>query len=58
VAQPGVNSGHDLATMLDRAAKKASDHHLNARQQRKTSRLHAWADRPGQECRITIIEIR
>jgi hypothetical protein len=57
-ARQGLISPHDLVTMLDRAATKRATIVSAPAGRRETSLLHAWAGRPGQDRRITIVEIR
>jgi LuxR family maltose regulon positive regulatory protein len=45
---------HDLVATLDRAARKR----VTPAGSGKTSLLHAWAGRPGQDHRIALMPVR
>jgi LuxR family transcriptional regulator, maltose regulon positive regulatory protein len=54
----GLISRHDLVATLDRAVGRRVTIISAPASSGKTSLLHAWADWPGQDRRITITRIR
>src|SRR5580693_2356533 len=57
-AEPGLLRRHDLLAALDRAARKRVTIIAAPAGTGKTSLLRAWADRPGQDCRIAFMTVR
>ena len=56
--RPGLIDRHDLVAALDRAAEKKVTIISAPAGSGKTSLLHAWADRPGQDRRIAFMSVR
>ena len=56
--EPGLIRRHDLVAALDRAAQKQVTIVSAPAGSGKTSLLRAWADRPGQDCRIAFVTVR
>src|SRR5580692_1972182 len=57
-AEPGLLRRHDLLAALDRAARKRVTIIAAPAGTGKTSLLRAWADQPGQDCRIAFMTVR
>jgi LuxR family maltose regulon positive regulatory protein len=57
-AEPGLIRRHDLLAALDRAAQKRVTIISAPAGTGKTSLLRAWADQPGQDCRIAFMTVR
>jgi LuxR family transcriptional regulator, maltose regulon positive regulatory protein len=57
-ARPGLIGRHDLVAALDRAVAKRVTIISAPAGSGKTSLLHAWADRPGQDRRIAFMSVR
>ncbi len=57
-ARPGLIDRHDLVAALDRAAGKQVTIISAPAGSGKTSLLHAWADRPGQDRLIAFMSVR
>ena len=57
-AEPGLVRRHDLLAALDRAAQKRVTIISAPAGTGKTSLLRAWADQPGQDCRIAFMTVR
>jgi LuxR family transcriptional regulator, maltose regulon positive regulatory protein len=57
-AEPGLLRRHDLLAALDQAARKRVTIIAAPAGTGKTSLLRAWADRPGQDCRIAFMTVR
>jgi LuxR family maltose regulon positive regulatory protein len=57
-ARSGLIDRHDLVATLDRAAGKRVTIISAPAGSGKTSLLHAWADRPGQDRRIAFMSVR
>ena len=55
---PGLIDRHDLVAALDRAAEKKVTIISAPAGSGKTSQLHAWADRLGQDRRIAFMSVR
>jgi LuxR family maltose regulon positive regulatory protein len=56
--RPGLIDRHGLVAALDRAAEKQVTIISAPAGSGKTSLLHAWADRPGQDRRIAFMSVR
>jgi LuxR family maltose regulon positive regulatory protein len=56
--RPGLIDRHDLVAALDRAAEKKVTIISAPAGSGKTSLLHAWAGRPGQDRRIAFMSVR
>ncbi len=56
--RPGLIDRHDLVAALDRSAEKQVTIISAPAGSGKTSLLHAWADRPGQDRRIAFVSVR
>ena len=54
----GLIDRHDLVATLDRAARKRVTIISAPAGSGKTSLLHAWAGRPGQDHRIALMPVR
>ena len=57
-AEPGPIHRHDLMAALNRAAQKRVTIISSPAGTGKTSLLRAWADQPGQDCRIAFVTVR
>src|SRR5580658_3860781 len=57
-AEPGLIHRHDLMAALNRAAQKRVTIISAPAGTGKTSLLRAWADQPGQDCRIAFMTVR
>jgi LuxR family transcriptional regulator, maltose regulon positive regulatory protein len=57
-AEPGLIHRHDLMGALNRAAQKRVTIISAPAGTGKTSLLRAWADQPGQDCRIAFMTVR
>src|SRR5277367_2355758 len=57
-AEPGLIRRHDRLAALDRAAQKRVTIISAPAGTGKTSLLRAWADQPGQDCRIAFVTVR
>jgi LuxR family transcriptional regulator, maltose regulon positive regulatory protein len=57
-AEPGLIRRHDLVAALNRAAQKPVTIISAPAGTGKTSLLRAWADQPGQDCRIAVVTVR
>src|ERR1700722_5016480 len=57
-AEPGLIRRHDLLAALNRAAQKPVTIISAPAGTGKTSLLRAWADQPGQDCRIAVMTVR
>jgi LuxR family maltose regulon positive regulatory protein len=57
-AEPGLIHRHDLMAALNRAAQKRVTIVSAPAGTGKTSLLRAWADQPGQDCRIAFMTVR
>ena len=57
-AEPGLIHRHDLLAALNRAAQKRVTIISAPAGTGKTSLLRAWADQPGQDCRIAFMTVR
>ncbi|HSZ44757.1 MAG TPA: LuxR C-terminal-related transcriptional regulator [Streptosporangiaceae bacterium] len=57
-SEPGLIRRHDLVAALDRAAQKRVTIVSAPAGTGKTSLLRAWADRPGQDCRVAFVTVR
>jgi LuxR family maltose regulon positive regulatory protein len=57
-AEPGPIQRHDLMAALNRAAQKRVTIISSPAGTGKTSLLRAWADQPGQDCRIAFMTVR
>src|SRR5580693_507513 len=57
-AEPGLIHRHDVMAALNRAAQKQVTIISAPAGSGKTSLLRAWADRPGQDCRVAFITVR
>jgi LuxR family maltose regulon positive regulatory protein len=57
-AEPGLIRRRDLVAALDRAARKRVTIISAPAGTGKTSLLRAWADQPGQDCRIAFMTVR
>ena len=57
-AEPGLIHRNDLMAALDRAAQKPVTIISAPAGTGKTSLLRAWADQPGQDCRIAFMTVR
>ena len=57
-AEPGLIHRHDLMAALNRAAQKRVTIIAAPAGTGKTSLLRAWADQPGQDCRIAFMTVR
>ncbi len=57
-AEPGLIRRHNLLAALDRAAQKRVTIISAPAGTGKTSLLRAWADQPGQDCRIAFMTVR
>src|SRR5689334_1634181 len=57
-AEPGPIQRHDLMAALNRAAQKQVTIISSPAGTGKTSLLRAWADQPGQDCRIAFMTVR
>ena len=57
-AEPGLIHRHDLMAALNRAAQKPVTIISAPAGTGKTSLLRAWADQPGQDCRIAFMTVR
>src|ERR1700728_4602306 len=57
-AEPGLINRHDLMAALNRAAKKRVTIISAPAGTGKTSLLRAWAEQPGQDCRIAFVTVR
>jgi hypothetical protein len=57
-ARQGLIDRHDLVAALDRAAGKRVTVISAAVGSGKTSLLHTWAPRPGQNCRIAFMSVQ
>jgi hypothetical protein len=56
--EPGLIRRHDLVAALNRAAQKRVTLISAPAGTGKTSLLRAWADHPGQDCRIAFMTVR
>jgi LuxR family maltose regulon positive regulatory protein len=56
--EPGPIHRHDLMAALNRAAQKRVTIISSPAGTGKTSLLRAWADQPGQDCRIAFVTVR
>jgi LuxR family maltose regulon positive regulatory protein len=56
--EPGLIVRHDLVGALNRAAQKQVTIISAPAGSGKTSLLRAWADRPGQDCRVAFMTVR
>src|SRR3984885_11901833 len=57
-AEPGLIHRHDLMAALNRAAQKRVTIISAPAGSGKTSLLRAWADQPGQDCRVAFVTVR
>src|ERR1700735_5561246 len=57
-AEPGLIHRHDLMAALNQAAQKQVTIISAPAGTGKTSLLRAWADQPGQDCRIAFVTVR
>ena len=57
-AEPGLIHRHDVMAALNRAAQKRVTIISAPAGTGKTSLLRAWADQPGQDCRIAFMTVR
>jgi LuxR family maltose regulon positive regulatory protein len=57
-AEPGLIPRRDLMAALNRAAQKRVTIVSSSAGTGKTSLLRAWADQPGQDCRIAFMTVR
>src|SRR5580704_13337541 len=57
-SEPGLIRRHDLVAALDRAAQNRVTIVSAPAGTGKTSLLRAWADRPGQDCRVAFVTVR
>ena len=57
-AEPGLIHRHDLMAALNRAAQKRVTIISAPAGTGKTSLLRAWADQPGQDCRVAFMTVR
>src|SRR5271154_4440451 len=57
-AEPGLIRRHDLLAALDRAAQKRVTIIAAPAGTGKTSLLRAWAEQPGQDCRVAFMTVR
>src|ERR1700721_790101 len=57
-AEPGLIHRHDLMAALNQAAQKRVTIISAPAGTGKTSLLRAWADQPGQDCRIAFVTVR
>jgi LuxR family maltose regulon positive regulatory protein len=57
-AEPGLIHRHDLMAALNRAAQKRVTIIVAPAGTGKTSLLRAWADQPGQDCRIAFMTVQ
>jgi LuxR family maltose regulon positive regulatory protein len=58
LVRPGLIDRHDLVAALDRAARKRVTIISAPAGSGKTSLLHAWAGRPGQDRRVAFVSVR
>ena len=57
-AEPGLIHRHDLIAALNRRSQKRVTIISAPAGTGKTSLLRAWADQPGQDCRIAFMTVR
>src|SRR3984885_11765887 len=57
-AEPGLILRHELVAALNRAAQKRVTIISAPAGSGKTSLLRAWADQPGQDCRVAFVTVR
>jgi len=57
-AEPGLIHRHDVMAALNRAAQKRVTIISAPAGTGKTSLLRAWANHPGQDCRIAFMTVR